>query len=213
MNVCLRHQKLRNVIPWHGRFVTISLLVAIVTDIELCTVRLHPAATSLINSEYEIIISENGSYFFVVDGKHKEFMPSETMPKSICQLVDFYAVIRALEHYTLCPGISMDSYHDLDQCSSVSENGAPIYNSIDGQPSAFVESTCSGKKLIRSFNCSIFISIKGQSNRCESCCSTSHYMRTIKSRQKLNNDIPPSKYTRFDYMTKEQLIQYNSPGL
>ena len=33
-------------------------------------------------------------------------------------------------------------------------------------------------------------------------------MRTIKSRQKLNQDLPP-KYTRFDYMTKEQLIQHN----
>ena len=67
--------------------------------------------------------------------------PSEAMPKSICQLVDLYAFINALEYYTLCPGVSMDSYHDLDLCSSVSENGAPIYNSSDGQPSAYVEST------------------------------------------------------------------------
>ena len=169
----------------------------VATDIELCTVRLHPTAASPINSEYEIIISENGSYYFVVDGKHKEHIPSETMPKSICQLLDFYAFIRAFEYYTLCPGFSMDSYHDLDLCSSVSENGAPIYNTIDGQPSAFVESTCSGKKLVRSFNCSIIIPIHGQSNRCESCCSTNHYMRTIKSRKKLNQDLPPSKYTRY----------------
>ena len=221
LRVCVEHECLSalskstkcNSLAWkvHHNLASISKKFPnwkVATDIELCTVRLHPTAASPINSEYEIIISENGSYHFVVDGKHKEHIPSETMPKSICQLVDFYAFIRALE-YTLCPGVSMDSYHDLDLCSSVSENGAPIYNTIDGQPSAFVESTCSGKKLVRSFNCSIIIPIHGQSNRCESCCSTNHYMRTIKSRKKLNQDLPPSKYTRFDYMTKEQLIQHN----
>lgn len=86
------------------------------------------------------------------------------------------------------------------------------FNNKDGQPAAFIEPIPSNydKKLIRSPNCSLFLPIGGACLRCESCFRTDHYMRTVKSWSKNTyNNNTVSKFTRYDYMTKDQLVEHS----
>ena len=87
----------------------------------------------------------------------------------------------------------------------------PIFKNKDGQPAAFVEPIPSNydKKLIRSSNCSLFLPIGGACLQCESCFRTDHYMRTLKSRSKNTSNNTFSKFTRYDYMTKDQLVEHS----
>ena len=108
---------------------------------------------------------------------------------------------------SLCPGVSIEKYHDLPIDGDV-----PIFKNNDGQPAAFVEPIPSNydKKLIRSCNCSLYLPIGEACLRCESCFRTDHCMRTVKSQSKNTfNNNTVSKFTRYDYMTKDQLVDHS----
>lgn len=165
--------------------------------------------SSLVGVAYEVTVSADGSYCFIVGGKPRTVnLDCKMMPKVVHTLHDLYAFMQALEMYYLCVGVSFENYQDLPDNIIHKSMEVPIFNTIHGEPSAFVEPTSSTfqQKLIRSSNCSIFI--RTSASRCEACSQTDHYMRTLKSRnQEINNT--PSKVNRFDYMTKDKLVEHS----
>ena len=175
-------------------------------DISKGTLHLYYMSNSLVHPAYEVIVSANGDYKFILGGKSRTTCIT-SMPKSIHTCKDLYSFMQILEKYSLCPGVSIEKYHDLPIDGDV-----PIFKNKDGQPAAFVEPIPSNydKKLIRSSNYSLFLPIGGACLRCESCFRTDHYMRTVKSRSKnTSNNNTVSKFTRYDYMTKDQLVEHS----
>lgn len=55
------------------------------------------------------------------------------MPKSI-HTKDLYSFMQTPEKHYICPGVPIEKYHDLPI-----DSDAPIFNSNNGQPAAFVE--------------------------------------------------------------------------
>ena len=175
-------------------------------DISKGTLHLYYMSNSLVHPAYEVIVSANGDFIIILGGKSGTTCIT-SMPKSIHTCKDLYSFMQILEKYSLCPGVSIEKYHDLPIDSDV-----PIFKNKDGQPAAFVEPIPSNydKNLIRSSNCSLFLPIGGACLRCESCFRTDHYMRTVKSRSKnTSNNNTVSKFTHYDYMTKDQLVDHS----
>ena len=93
----------------------------------------------------------------------------------------------------------------------------PVYYMRNGEPAAFVEVNPSQhhKKSIRSTNCLIFIpydeALQPVNEICAACGHTQHYLTTLKSRIYSQNQIGEknkgenSKFTRFDYLDKDDL--------
>ena len=175
-------------------------------DISNGTLHLYYMSNSLVHPAYEVIVSANGDYKFILGGKSRTTCIT-SMPKSIHTCKDLYSFMRILEKHSLCPGVSIEKYHDLPSIDS----DVPIFKNKDGQPAAFVEPIPSNydKKLIRSSNCSLFLPIGGACLQCESCFRTDHYMRTLKSRSKNTSNNTFAKFTRYDYMTKDQLVEHS----
>lgn len=121
----------------------------------------------------------------------------------IYSLSDLYSLMEHLQSCYICPGVSIDEYEDVVQ--GITDSEMAIYRTASGEPAAFVEPLPSNFKLkvIRSTKCSLIVD---NNTKCEACLQTSHYMRTIKSRKSKNSAESTSKYSRFDYMTKEALI-------
>ena len=175
-------------------------------DISERTVHLHYMSNSPVHPVYEVIVSADGEYKFILGGKSRTTCIT-SLPKSIHTQKDLYSFMQTLEKHSLCPGVSIEKYHDLPI-----DSDAPVFKNNDGQPAAFVEPIPSNfdQKLVRSSNCSLFLPIGSTCLRCESCFRTDHYMRTLKSRnQNVSNNDTVSKFTRYDYMTKDQLVEHS----
>jgi hypothetical protein len=84
----------------------------------------------------------------------------------------------------------------------------PVFKTHDGEPGAFVECYSVDKpSIIRSSKCKILV--HGDTGCCEACGEANHYMRTLKSRQQKSSSSTVSKHKRFDYMSKDELIDHS----
>ena len=163
-------------------------------------------SNSPVHPAYKVIVSADGEYKLILGEKSRTTCIT-SLPKSIHTQKDLYSFMQTLEKHSLCPGVSIEKYHDLPI-----DSDAPVFKNNDGQPAAFVEPIPSNfdQKLVRSSNCSLFLPIGSTCLRCESCFRTDHYMRTLKSRnQNVSNNDTVSKFTRYDYMTKDQLVEHS----
>ena len=91
----------------------------------------------------------------------------------------------------------------IDECEMPDIPG-PVFRTVTGEPAAYVEPLppCNAHfKVIRSTKCSLVV----EDVKCEACTQASHYMRTVKSRKKKENETT-SKFVRFDYLAKDELV-------
>ena len=85
-----------------------------------------------------------------------------------------------------------------------------VHRTKCGEPTAFleVEQSQFQRKVIRSAKCSIFLpnnDICSSQNTCDSCKQSEHYMRYLKCVKLKHKSGEPSRFTRLDYLTREQL--------
>jgi hypothetical protein len=112
--------------------------------------------------------------------------------------------MKSLEKINICLGVSVENYK-----SPLPENIiSPVFKTIDGEPGAFVETmpknSCVYEKCVRSTKCSFLIQ---DGTCCKYRLQAEHYLWTLKSRSQKSNQNNHSKHTRFDYMSKENVIQ------
>ena len=112
--------------------------------------------------------------------------------------------IEQLESCCICPGVLASEYDD--QVQGIHGCEIPVYKTVAGEPAAYVERLPSNLevKIIRPTKCPLIVKAGA---RCEACVQVNHYMRTIKSRSKNKNVESMTKFVRFDYLTKDDLVE------
>ena len=107
-----------------------------------------------------------------------------------------------------CEGCNFNRYKSL--FSSNDTDWQPVFKTKDGTPATFVDILMSKnkEKVIRSSKCLIFLlqHVIRTPNICEACKSADHYPRTMLSRVNNKNNISDSGRVRYDYMSKEELL-------
>ena len=164
-------------------------------------------------SQIEIIIDSNKVWTIRHEGMEKkvnlDWADVSPQVNSIQDLVKLLVTIQSLRVCSGCP---------FEQFQKIVPKGMfePVYYTRNGEPAAFVETSPSQhhKKIIRSTSCLVFIPYDEalhSSDICAACEHSKHYLRTLKSRlnshshQSQNNEN--SKFTRFDYLSKEEVLQ------
>ena len=195
----------------NGRIDTISRRFPkwkVAANVTKSEVYLHYFGNNLANTEYQVTVLADGSYKFIVGGRprqikinHEEY---KNMSNPIHSLSDLYLFIEQLESCCICPGVLASEYDD--QIQGINGCDIPVYKTVAGEPAAYVERLPSNLevKIIRSTKCPL---IAKAGARCEACVQVNHYMRTIKSRNKNKNVESMTKFARFDYLTKEDLVE------
>ena len=176
----------------------------VIPDVKESKLNLFYMGNSAVNVEYQITVLSDGSYSFFFMGQPRNLNLSQNdILQKVHDKNQLNLLMKSLEKFQICPGISAENY--LDQLPE--SNNTPVYKTTDGQPAAFVESVPGNfhQQIIRSTKCSILV----QSTACCTACSqTNHYMRTLKSRSREINQTS-SKHARFDYMTKDKLLEHS----
>lgn len=149
---------------------------------------------------HEVVIIADGSYYIVYKEKRKSLDVNLDLPQTIHRKDQLYLFMTSLEKLNICSAILAEKYINL----LPEENTTPVFKTNCGDPGAFVETTptCGNKKYIRSAKCSLL----SKDTCCKECMRVDHYMRTLKSRSQ-NSVKHQSKHTRFDYMSKERLVE------
>lgn len=154
---------------------------------------------------YEVIINADGSYQFFYMGKPRTLsIEPNLLPPIINQRNQLHLLMKTLQNLKLCPGFSTENFLNILPASL----STPIFKTSDGKPGAFVETSPMNvqDQVIRSTNCAILLEDK-MSTTCKACSDANHYLRTVKSRQTQQSST--SKHMRFDYMTRNELIEHS----
>ena len=154
---------------------------------------------------YEVIVLEDGSYFVVFKERHRTLDLGDVIPQTVQNKNQLYMLMNSLEKLNICSGVLAEKYKNL----LPENNASPVFKTVAGEPGAFVEtvprnSCVDDEKCVRSTKCSLLIQ---DGTCCKECLKTEHYLRTLKSRSHKSNQQNHSKHTRFDYMSKEKLIE------
>ena len=89
-----------------------------------------------------------------------------------------------------------------------------IFKTKSGEAAAYAETLISKfqQKIIRSSKCSLLLpydEVVPCMNVCDMCKKTVHYLRTLKSKHsQQDTNQPLSKFTRLDYLSSEDLLNY-----
>jgi hypothetical protein len=162
--------------------------------------------------EVEVIINDEGFWKIYLEGKLRTNINLEwlNIPSEIAFLKDIKALMLAIQGLKICAGCKFDHYETIvpDDLS------VPVFHTRSGEPAAFVENNPSQhhKKVIRSAFCLLFIphdELISPKNICAACEQTQNYLRTLKSRKAQivqGREQDSSKFTRFDYLTKDELL-------
>jgi hypothetical protein len=168
-------------------------------------VNLYYMGTSPVIVEYEVIITAEGDWKYILMGNPRIVDVDPTLlPPQIHEISQLFTLMKSLENMKVCPGVPSENYQSV-----LPENASvPVFKTHDGQPGAFVEYHSIDKQcIIRSTKCKILV--HGGNVCCKACSEANHYMRTLKSRQKQSASRTASKHKRFDYMSKDELIEHS----
>lgn len=174
----------------------------IIPSVKESNVYLYYMGNSTVNVQYQVTVLSDGSYSFIFMGQPKSLnFDRSVIPPAVHDKNQLCSLMKYLEKFHLCPGVSVENYQDFIPDS----DNIPLYKTSNGEPAAFVESVPGdlSKKLVRSTKCDILIN----GTCCSGCLNTSHYLRTLKSRSTKRSHN--SKYTRFDYMFKDELLEHS----
>jgi hypothetical protein len=169
-------------------------------------VNLYYMGTSPVIVEYEVIITAEGDWKFILMGNPRIIDVDPTLlPHQIHELSQLFILMKTLENWKVCSGVPSENYQSL-----LPENvSVPVFKTRDGEPGAFVEYHSVDKQcIIRSTKCKILV--HGGNVCCKACFEANHYMRTLKSRrqQSASASSTTSKHKRFDYMSKQELLDH-----
>ena len=179
----------------------------VVPDVPQANVHLYYYGTSASKMDYEVVIDADGSYQFFLMGQPRTMcVDPDILPPIVLERKQLHLLMKSLERFTICPGLSTENYHSIlpDNLST------PIFKTTDGKPSAFVEVNPINvqEQVIRSTKCAI-LHLEKENICCKACNDTNHYLRTLKSRRSQQSSSTTSKYKRYDYMSKNQLIEHS----
>ena len=165
--------------------------------------------------QIEVTINNRGFWKIRHEGKERKICLdwADVSPR-INSVQDLNKLLIAIQSLKICPGCSFEQF----QTVLPQNNSEPVYYTRNDEPAAFVEVNPSQhhKKSIRSTSCLIFIPYDEAfipvNEICAACRHSQHYLRTLKSRINSqsqvgeNNKAENSKFTRFDYLDKEELM-------
>ena len=127
---------------------------------------------------------------------------------------NFFATDRNARHNWTVTQILRWSYDRFDPPRSAPESvlpenaSMPVFRTHDGEPGAFLEYHSVDKCcIVRSTKCKILVC--GHNGCCKACVDANHYMRTLKSWQQKSASSTASNHKRFDYMSKDELIDHS----
>lgn len=165
--------------------------------------------------QIEVTINNKGFWKIHHEGKERKIcLDWADVSPQIISIQDLNKLLITIQSLKICPGCSFEQFHTVVPHN----NSEPVYYMRNGEPAAFVEVNPSQhhKKSIRSTNCLIFIpydeALQPVNEICAACGHTQHYLRTLKSRIYSQNQIGEknkgenSKFTRFDYLDKDDLM-------
>jgi hypothetical protein len=158
------------------------------------------------SDNYEIVITSDGNYKLFYMGKERMLNVDQCpLPPVITELNHLTLVMNTLENFKICSGVSIENYQNI----LPPDPHIPVFKTSNGQPGAFLEWDPINveQKVIRSSKCCIFLI--PEANCCKACCETNHYMRTLKSRTSQQSSAPVSKHKRYDYMSKDELVEHS----
>ena len=158
------------------------------------------AGRSIGYCQIEIIINSDRFWKIRLEGRERRIsLDWAGVSSQINSTQDLNNLMATIQSLRICSGCSFEEYHFTR----------------NGEPAAFAESSPSQhhKKIIRSTNCLIFIPYDealSSIDICAACEHSKHYLRTLKSRLNSqgneNEEKGKSKFTRFDYLSKEELV-------
>ena len=162
--------------------------------------------------EVKVIINDEGFWKVYLEGKQRMNINLEWLNVSseIASFKDVKTLMLAIQSLKICDGCKFNNYETV-----VSDDlSLPVYHTRSGEPAAFVENKPSQhhKKVIRSTFCLLFIpydELLSPREICPACEQTQNYLRTLKSRKaqmEQEKKQDSSKFTRFDYLSKDELL-------
>ena len=162
-------------------------------------------------AEKEIEITAAGTWSIYLEGKLRSIELSwADIPNRVQTCNDLTHLLDTIGSMKLCQGCQFDKYKLVYE--TLESESEPLFKTKDGTPAAFVEIWMSKnkEKVIRSSKCILFLwqdgSIKTPDN-CQACESVDHYLRTKLSRMKNKNPHADQKSVRYDYMSKDELLE------
>jgi hypothetical protein len=179
----------------------------VIPNVPQANVHLYYHGKSPVKIDYEVVINANGSYQFFHMGKPRTMhIDPDILPPIVHERKQLHLLMKSLEKFKICPGLSTENYLSIlpDSLST------PIFNTSDGKPGAFVEVNPINvqEQVIRSTKCAI-LHLDQENTCCKACNDTNHYLRTLKSRRSQQLDSTISKYKRYDYMSRNELIDHS----
>ena len=169
------------------------------------SVHLYYMGTSPVIVEYEVIITAEGNWKYILMGNPRITDVDPTLlPQQVHDVSQLFMLMKSLESMKVCPGVPSDNYQSV-----LPENASmPVFKTHDGEPGAFLEYHSVDKRcIVRSTKCKILVC--GDNGCCKACVDANHYMRTLKSRQQKSASSTASNHKRFDYMSKDELIDHS----
>ncbi len=163
--------------------------------------------------QVEVIINNEGCWSVLHEGRARYGVTLDwaNISDQINSLMDLKKLLLTIQTTKICSGISIDNYETV----LPKDNTMPVYYTRNGEAAAFLENNPSQfhKKTIRSTNCLLFMPSDETlctDEICAACEHSKHYLRTLKSRLNCSaaQKEEKSKFTRFDYLSKDELLQY-----
>ena len=161
-------------------------------------------------AEREIELTAAGTWSIHFEGRKRNIdLDWADVPSTIKTNRDLVHLLDTVGNMKACQGCNFNTYKSLFPSNDT--DWQPIFKTKDGTPAAFVDILMSKdkEKVIRSSKCLIFLlqdHVIITPNICEACKSADHYLRTMLSRVNNKNTISDSGRVRYDYMSKEELL-------
>ena len=161
-------------------------------------------------AEISVILNERKEWSLLFEGKPCDtILEWSDVPPKIRTLGDLKLLVNTITKSKSCEAITYEKYKDL-----VSSFNEPIFKTKSGEAAAYAETLISKfqQKIIQSTKCSLLLpydEVVPCMNVCDMCKKTEHYLTTLKSKHsQQDTNQPLSKFTRLDYLSSEDLLNY-----
>ena len=175
------------------------------------TIHFYQFGKCLGYAEKEIALTAAGTWSIFLEGKHRSVDLGWTdIPDTVRKCNELKHLLDTIGNMKLCQGCPFDKYKPLYETHE--SESQQLFKTKDGTPAAFVDILMSKnkEKIARSSKCILLLwqddSIETP-DTCKACESTDHYLRTKLSRLKNIQPNADQKTVRYDYMSKDELLQ------
>lgn len=132
-----------------------------------------------------------------VERPNSSVFPFKNSPKKVKTVKSLIELLQLIDEYNTCEGCERsEEFETLER-----EGNSGIYKTKEGKNGVTKENG-----TFRSTNCSVLV--PKECLQCSSCNKSQRYMRTLLSRRSLQTaNVTPQQKGRFDYMTKDELLE------